>query len=96
MARYCPHCGRDKHDPQHHERERIAMTPTPGPFGFRRGWVCRVRRLVDQTAPDLKTGERKVTRTYVPGPEVTTRLTKGADANNLRSVPVALLKLRGN
>lgn len=102
MPRFCPHCGRPK-TPEFHDRsEAPDHFPVDGNrpgARARRSWVCRVRRLVDQTAGILGTDERKVVRTFVPSadnPEHQQRRTKGAKANNLRTVPEALLKLREN
>lgn len=102
MPRFCRACGRPL-DSDHHDR---ASGQQFAPDGNRhehdgspvlrrvKGWTCRVRRLADQTAADLSSGERKVTSTFVPADTVNQRRTRGSDANNLRFVPLAILKLR--
>lgn len=97
MPRFCPHCGRPK-TKEHHDR-----SPKPDHFAIdgkpRRSWICRLRRLADQTAPILRdardgapiqSAERKVLRTFVPDASVKQRTRE----NNLRLVPIELIKLR--
>jgi hypothetical protein len=88
-GRLCGACS-EPLDKQGHERKVVDVVEGDEVVGKERVWVCRVRRLVDETAAMLDSHERKVIRTFVPSDDVNQRTKE----NNLRFTPIRLIKAR--